>query len=348
MGRHNKKYQRSLHEQVYDRLTAMQRFGESKREAIADETEKGKIFSKQTYETYKRHCRYFASWVQKNHPECRTLKKARRYVNDFLEERSAAVKDDGSPRYSAWTIQMEAAALNKLYGIDKADPDRFQPPKRRREDIRRSRISVKNDKHFSVTNNAELIAFCKTTGCRRNVLERLEGRDLWTREQMVREVSDLRARNGLPEKLQKHLRTLEEALSVFPEDQYFLHHRKDKGGRYRYAPLRGSVREVQDVIDRMKETAPHEKVWKHVHKGADIHGYRSAYAVRVYKDAARDIKDIPYDKVNRGSGRRYQSEVYTCRVDEHTKYDKRALLKVSKSLGHTRLDVGPKHYLRGI
>lgn len=44
MGRRNKAYSKDLHQQAYDRLTGMQAFGESKKEAVANGTEKEKIF----------------------------------------------------------------------------------------------------------------------------------------------------------------------------------------------------------------------------------------------------------------------------------------------------------------
>ena len=50
------------------------------------------------------------------------------------------------------------------------------------------------------------------------------------------------------------------------------------------------------------------------------------------------LKKIPYDKVNRGTGKRYQSEVYSCRKDEAgKKLDKAAMLVCSKALGATGL-----------
>ena len=53
MGRRNKAYFKDLHQQAYDRLTGMQAFGESKKEAVANGTAKDKIFSFNTYkETY--------------------------------------------------------------------------------------------------------------------------------------------------------------------------------------------------------------------------------------------------------------------------------------------------------
>ena len=66
----------------------------------------------------------------------------------------------------------------------------------------------------------------------------------------------------------------------------------------------------------MKNTQPDEKVWQFIHQCADIHSYRSDYAVAIYKAHARKISEIPFDRVNKGTGKRYQSDVYTCRKDE--------------------------------
>ena len=99
----------------------------------------------------------------------------------------------------------------------------------------------------------------------------------------------------------------------------------------------------------MRNTAPDERVWQHVHNAADIHGYRADYATALYKKFARRISDIPYDRINKGSGKKYQSEVYTCRNDESKrKYDRRAMLVTSKALGHNRVSVIAESYLRNI
>lgn len=346
MGRKNKNYFKDLREQVHEKLVNMQAFGESKREAKKDGTEKDKIFSFGTYETYWKHCKYFVSWINKTYPECTTLRSAKRHVNEWLEYRANSVNKSGEP-LSAWTIQTECASLNKLFGIDKSDPNRFQPPQRRREDIRRSRVDVKQDRHFSKTNHAELIDFCRGTGCRRGVLERLEGRDLWTREMMEDKVRMLEGKVKLSAKEEHHLATLRDALRVFPEEKEFLHHRKDKNGKYRFSPIVGPKRE--QIIERMQSTAPKEKVWEHVPKSMDVHSYRADYATRLYKDRARDIDRIPFDRINRGTGHRYQSQVYVCRKDEAGKrLDKRAMAVCSKALGHNRISVIADHYLRGL
>lgn len=77
--------------------------------------------------------------------------------------------------------------------------------------------------------------------------------------------------------------------------------------------------------------------------------YRAEYATAVYKAHARAIEDIPYDKVNRGTGKRYQSVVYTCRKDEAgKKLDKATMLVCSKALGHNRISVVADNYIRGL
>lgn len=164
LGRKNKKYYKDLHQQAYDRLTGMQAFGESKKEAVKNGTDGQKIFSFNTYQSYWKHTKYFLSYIKEKHPECTTLKSAKKYVNEWLQARA----DQG---LSAWTVQLEAKALGKLYGINPEDENYFNPPKRNREDIKRSRGDRVRDKHFSVTNNDELIKFCKGTGLRRSELE---------------------------------------------------------------------------------------------------------------------------------------------------------------------------------
>lgn len=389
-NRKKNKYHKTLHKQAYERMVSMQRFGESKKVAKKDGTVKDKIFSRSTYDTYWKHIKYYLKWLKKNHPECTTLKAAKRHVNEWLQERVDQVDDEGK-HLSAWTIQTEEAALNKLFGIDENDRNRFKAPKRMRMNIIRSRGPAKQDKDFSERNNWELVQFCRGTGCRRNVLEKLEGRDLWTKERMIHEADELSVRlmegdtltseelnhlavlndalitwtkegkqreaARLSEKIsndeiltdadQKYLNYLNDAIENEPDHDYFIHHRQDKGGLYRLAPIIGDAKDK--IIERMQKTPAHEKVWKTVNAHADIHGYRADYAGAVYKMYARDIKDIPYDKYHPGIHRWYQSEVYNCRKDEPgKKLDKRAMLKCSKSVGHGRIDVIAIHYLRNL
>ena len=340
MGRRNKAYSKDLHQQAYDRLTGMQAFGESKKEAVANGTEKEKIFSFNTYKSYWKHTKYFIKYIKENHPECTTLKSAKKYVNEWLQARV----DQG---LSAWTVQLEAKAMGKLYGISPDDENYFKPPKRNREDIKRSRGDRVRDKHFSKTNNDELIKFCKGTGLRRAELGELRGKDLVTREHIEAEISQLESRPAaeLTPVDTKRLEMLQDT-RLF-EGDYFTHIRNGKGGRERMSPIIGP--NTEQIVERIKNTPAEEKVWQHIHQSADIHGYRAEYATIIYKAKARAIEEIPYDRVNRGTGRKYQSEVYTCRKDEAgRKLDKAAMLVCSKALGHNRIEVVANNYIRGL
>ena len=138
---------------------------------------------------------------------------------------------------------------------------------------------------------------------------------------------------------------LQDAL-LFPEG-YFTHVRNGKGWQGAPKPIIGP--NAGQIIERISNTPAEEKVWQHVHQSADIHGYRAEYATAIYKAHARAIQDIPYDRINRGTGRRYQSQVYTCRKDEAgRKLDKAAMLVCSKALGHNRISVVADNYIRGL
>ncbi|MDY3224141.1 MAG: hypothetical protein SOX11_13525 [Lachnospiraceae bacterium] len=307
---------------------------------MANGTDRGKIFSFNTYQTYWKHTKYFLKYIKETHPECTTLKSAKKYVNEWLQMRT----DQG---LSAWTIQTEAKALSKLYGIQPDDEGYFKPPKRNREDIKRSRGDRVRDRHFSEENNDELVKFCKGTGLRRSELMELRGKDLVTRSQIEDEIARL---NALPAgersaAADKRLEMLQDT-RLFDEE-YFTHVRNGKGGRERLSPIIG--RFAGQIIGRIRETPAEEKVWQYVNTNADIHGYRAEYATAIYKTHARPIQDIPYDRVHRGTGRRYQSEVYTCRKDEAgKKLDKAAMLVCSKALGHNRISVVADNYIRGL
>lgn len=340
MGRRNKAYSKDLHQQAYGRLTGMQAFGESKKEAVANGTEKEKIFSFNTYKSYWKHTKYFIKYIKENHPECTTLKSAKKYVNEWLQTRV----DQG---LSAWTVQLEAKAMGKLYGISPDDENYFKPPKRNREDIKRSRGDRVRDKHFSKTNNDELIKFCKGTGLRRAELGELRGKDLVTREEIEAEISQIESRPAeeLTPADTKRLEMLQDT-RLF-EGDYFTHVRNGKGGRERMSPIIGP--NTEQIVERIKSTPAEEKVWQHIHQSADIHGYRAEYATIIYKAKARAIEEIPYDRVNKGSGRKYQSDVYICRKDEAgRKLDKVAMLVCSKALGHNRISVVADNYIRGL
>lgn len=249
----------------------------------------------------------------------RTYEKHINYFLDFCRERGCRTLDacrDHADAWlqsraeaglSAWTLATEKAALSKLY----REPSRnfVDTPARCRKNIKRSRNDVVRDRGFSESRNIEIVNFCRGTGLRRS------------------ELASLRP----------------EQLSVRDEN-YFLRI-KGKGGKVRDVPIIGEHK--QEIVDRIKNTAAGERVWQRVPSHMDVHAYRADYATELYKLHARDIKDIPYDKINRGTGRAYQSDVYHCQRDRAgEKFDKYAMKIVSRALGHNRIDIIAGHYLR--
>ena len=346
MGRRDKKYSLSLHDQAYKKLTSMQAFGESKKEAVKNGTDRDKIFSVNTYKTYWKHTKYFIAWMKQKHPEVTTLPKAKPFVKEWLQSRVDQVDDKGN-HLSAWTIQTEAKALSKLYGIQPDDPDYFTPPKRNRADIKRSRSTTKRDRHFSETNNDELIKFCKGTGLRRSELSKLKPNDLMPADRIEKALKQFeeKAKEEPSPYNQRVLEALQDT-KLFPGTQNFLFV-QGKGGRIRFSPIVGDNEKA--IVERIKGTPKGEKVWQYVNSNADIHGYRAEYATTIYKAHARKIEDIPYDRVNKGTGKRFQSDVYTCRKDESgKKLDKKAMRIASKALGHNRICVVADNYIRGL
>ena len=334
----SKKYKKDLHQQAYDRLTGMQAFGQSKKEAMLDGTYKDKIFSFSTYKTYWQNCKYFIAFVQKEHPEVSNLKQARPYVGEWLQ----SCIDNCN---SAWTVQTKAKAVGKLLGISTKDPDYFTPPQRRREDIIRSRVERSRDKHFSEANNDELIRFCKGTGGRREGISKLCGKDLVSKEQIVAEVERLAAKKHLSDDEKKIMKMNKDAM-LFSDCEFFVRF-VEKNGRERISPIVGP--DVDSIVARFKATKPDEKVWLHVHSSADIHSYRAEYSNRVYRKYARRIEDIPFDGFHPGLGRKYQTEVYHCRKDESGRaLDKAAMKMASIALGHNRIEIVANNYLRGL
>lgn len=341
MGRNNKEYARDMHQQAYDKLTGMQAFGDSKKDDMiydrAHDTDivSGKIYSYSTYKTYWKHIKYFVKWVQERYPACKTLKKAEKYVPEFLQTRVDA-------GMSAWTVQTEAAALNKLYGIKVDDPKRFQPPQRRKEDIVRSRGAKVRDRHFSEKKNEELINFCKGCGFRRNVLEKLKGGDLYDRNRVEAALEEARLEEDQP-----MIRACTDALKTFPDKKYFVLHRKDKGGKTRISPIVGP--NTEKIVERMMNTAPDELVWRYVSSNCDVHGYRADYATYLYKEYARPIENLRYKNKIKCSDGRYRSEIYMCRGDEKGKrLDRRAIGVISIALGHNREDTAISNYIRNL
>lgn len=161
--------------QIQKALDSRLAIGMSKHDDKKEKTKEGRrladdrIYSWSTYRAYMQHVNYFARWIAKEHPECKTLAKARPYVNEWIQSRI----DQG---LSAYTIKLETAALAKVYGC--STRDFIQTPERIRSNITRSRGNKIRDKHFSESKNVDLVTYCKCTGLRRHELLKIRGNQL--------------------------------------------------------------------------------------------------------------------------------------------------------------------------
>ncbi len=247
------------------------------------------------------------------------MKHANYFVKWVKEEHGSRTLEECRPHVDEWltkraeevspyTQKLEASALAKVYG--ERTTDFVKTGVRHRSEISRSRGEKVRDRHFSEERNKEFVNFCKSTGLRRAELQALTGNKLIFKD----------------------------------ENPYIVVDVGSKGGKYREVPVIG---DRQAIIDRMQSVGS-GKVFEKIPNGADVHGYRSEYANSLYEAISRPIESIPYDKINAGSGKTYQSEVYACRGDlKGIKYDKVAMLEVSRALGHNRISVIAGHYIRG-
>lgn len=102
----------------------------------------------------------------------------------------------------------------------------------------------------------------------------------------------------------------------------------------------GKVRDI-DVLPGMEAAVlkhtgkdPERRIFASVPSHMDVHGCRRAYANALYKQLARPVGELT------------QKEKYICRNDKRgVVYDRRAMLQVSRQLGHNRISVIAGHYL---
>lgn len=106
--------------------------------------------------------------------------------------------------------------------------------------------------------------------------------------------------------------------------------RGTKGGKIRDTKVIGNIA----LVEKLMKAAGKNKVFDYVPKASTLHRYRAEYACELYKQLARPIELVP------------RKERYICRKDmKGVVWDKRAMLEVSKNLGHERISVIAGHYL---
>ena len=200
---------------------------------------------------------------------------------------------------SPYTQKLALSACRKVYNNPYED---VKTDSRQREDIHRSRYVTGMSRHFSEEKNSDLVEFCKHTGLRRSEVESLKGG----------------------------------CVSKHDDGHYYIDHVYGKGGKIRDVRI---LDDNKNVIDRINNTAPDERVWGPVHAACNVHGYRRDYAVEMYRQCERPLNELD------------RKDIYYCRKDmKGQSFDRQALREVSNYLGHgdSRDNTIVGHYLYGM
>ncbi len=107
---------------------------------------------------------------------------------------------------------------------------------------------------------------------------------------------------------------------------------------------KGGKRRIVEVLPRYRDHVISyqsgnigENVFKEIAQNLDIHSYRASYACELYKSLERPLNSL------------IREQKYYCKGDMNGNvYDKKAMLKVSKMLGHNRINVIASNYLWGL
>lgn len=129
-----------------------------------------KIYSRNTFETYKRQFTYFADWLSEAHKEALTLADARGYVDEYLLHLIELKR-------SAYSITTAKAALAKVFQTEATQF--IDTPPRERASIKRSRGVAVRDKNISSKTEKQLSIFSSATGLRRNEMLNIKSEDLF-------------------------------------------------------------------------------------------------------------------------------------------------------------------------
>ncbi len=227
--------ERSLGNYINHELGKMSAYGESKHEAKKASREAyltehgnlkgwnpakidGKIFAKETMETYRKAGRHFEKWLKEQ-----GLTKPSQ-VNRAVA--SLYLKDRESRGMSAWTVSRDMAMINKVWGYD-LNKAEMELKSRQLGDIKRSRGGI-NPKHArQYEKNANQIEITKACGTRRQSITIIEKTDF---------VFD---KNGMPIQLK------------------LIGDKSEKGGRPRIAPILPAHRQaVKEILDKAPDHGP--------------------------------------------------------------------------------------------
>lgn len=132
-----------------------------------------KIYSKSTFEVYKKQYRYFCDYLKENKPDIKTMEQAQNSVDDYLlylmeKERSA------------YSISTAKAALAKVFGVSATSF--IETPSRTRANITRSRYETVRGKELAKKTELKYSRFTSAFGLRKKEMENIRAEDLFFKE----------------------------------------------------------------------------------------------------------------------------------------------------------------------
>lgn len=145
-------------------------FGNKRSSDKTNADTRNKIYSKNTFETYKRQFRYFADWLSEAHKEAYTIADARQYVDEYLLHLVELER-------SAYSITTAKAALAKVFQTEATQF--IDTPARERANIKRSRGVAVRDSNISNKTETKLALFSSAVGLRRKEMMSIESKDLF-------------------------------------------------------------------------------------------------------------------------------------------------------------------------
>ncbi len=119
----------------------------------------------------------------------------------------------------------------------------------------------------------------------------------------------------------------------YDESGLIVHVKQGKSGKPRDVPV---LEEFYPYVEKCIGLLPNEPIFKNIPKKLDIHSYRAKFACAWYKKLARPLETLT------------KKQKYYCRGEmKGIVYDRRAMMMVSKMLGHERINVIASNYLWG-
>jgi integrase len=239
---------------VLKRLDSLMAIGESRhlaKQAIrAGSPEKrwsistGKIHSYNTRRVYQARILAYVDWAITTYHVTRPVDldtHADAWVSQYLRERMAQGK-------SPYTLATERSALRLFFGPHVASSVLL--PKRKWSGITRSRVPVKQDRHFQPKHWPDHIWFAQAAGLRYS------------------EMRDLRVGDVSPK----------------PDGTLVVHVRRGKGGKAREVAVLAGYE--QEILALIAGRDPKEHIFRHVPKNMDVQSYRRVSAQARYQQHA--------------------------------------------------------------